>query len=88
MSRSTGLSASRVTYSVRNCWSTEMPNRYSLVAPSGMPNVTTVNADTKTSPADRVKNRPRGPVQRRHSQPTATSPARQPTWPTVVSACS
>ncbi len=50
MSRKAGLSASRVRYSVRNCWSTEMPNKYSLVAPSGMPSVTTVNADTNTSP--------------------------------------
>ena len=50
MSFSAGLSVSRVRYSVRNCWSTEMPNRYSLVAPSGMPSVTTVKADTNTSP--------------------------------------
>ena len=50
MSCRAGLSVSRVRYSVRNCWSTEMPNRYNLVAPNGMPSVTAVNADTNTSP--------------------------------------
>ncbi|CNK00357.1 Uncharacterised protein [Mycobacterium tuberculosis] len=74
MSCSAGLSVSLVRYSVRNCWSTEMPNRYSLVAPNGMPSVTTVNAETKSSPPSRAHQ-----GKRRYAQPEATSPARQPT---------
>ena len=75
MSCRAGLSVSRVRYSVRNCWSTEMPNRYSLVAPNGMPSVTTVNAETNTSPLNRASRRRPRP----QTQPVTSSPARQPT---------
>ncbi len=77
-------SVSRVRYSVRNCWSTEMPNRYSLVAPSGMARVTTENAERNTTAAPR---RSTG-GSRRHAQPAAKCPPSQANWPTVVSACS
>ena len=56
MSCRAGVSVSRVTYSVRNCWSTEMPCRYSRVAPSGMPSVVTTKAARKvTAPATRPR---------------------------------
>lgn len=84
MSRNAALSAKRVRYSVRNCWSTEMPNRYSLVAPNGIPSVTTENAEMNTGAASRASHR----CPRRNTQPVANSPPRQPTWPTVVNACS
>ena len=84
MSCSSAVSVSRVRYSVRNCWSTEMPNRYSRVAPSGIASVTTENAARNSTDPSRAANwRPR-----RHSQPDASRPARQATCPTVVSACS
>ena len=82
MSCKAALSARRVRYSVRNCWSTEMPNRYSFVAPSGIARVTTENADRNTIDAARASAR----RPRRQSRPHANSPARQTNWPTVVSA--
>ncbi len=87
MSRSAALSVSRVRYSVRNCWSTEMPNRYSLVAPSGIPRVTTVNAARNTDAPIRAT-WGQIPRRRRHSSAMMTKPTRQLTCPTVVSACS
>ncbi len=89
MSCRAGLSVSRVRYSVRNCWSTEMPNRYSLVAPSGIPSVTTVNAANNTAAAVRAATF--AVPRRRRSNPHAETRRRateQPTCPTVVSACS
>ena len=84
MSCGAAVSVSRVRYSVRNCWSTETPKRYSLVAPSGMARVTTENADRNTT-AIALASRCRP---RRHSRPEAKSAARQPNWPTVVRAWS
>ena len=60
MSCRAGPSVSRVRYSVRNCWSTEMPNRYNLVAPSGMPRVTTVKAASRAAAPIRATRRGRG----------------------------
>ena len=82
------MSASRVMYSVRNCWSTEMPNRYSLVAPSGIARVTTENAERNTTAPIRATHCQRAPpAERRHASPAANNPARHTNWPTVVSAC-
>ncbi len=84
MSCRAGESVSRVTYSVRNCWSTEMPCRYNRVAPSGMPSVVTTKAARKVTDASHATAR----RPRRHSQPAPKSATRQTNWPTVVSACS
>ena len=84
MSCGVAVSVSLVRYSVRNCWSTETPKRYSLVAPSGMARVTTENAERNTTaPALANQRRPR-----RQSSPDAKSAARQTNWPTVVRAYS
>jgi hypothetical protein len=73
MSCGAAVSAKRVRYSVRNCWSTETPKRYSLVAPNGIASVTADSAERNTTETALAISRRLA----RHSQPAANSPARQ-----------
>ena len=82
MSDSRGESVSRVRYSVRNCWSTLSPNRYSLVAPSGIPRVTVTRPAT---PIVDVSSCPHADRPYRYSNAAATRNAIDTTCPSVVS---
>src|SRR5574340_641567 len=83
MSRSAALSVSRVRYSVRNSWSTEMPCRYSRVAASGSPSVTVTNPDRLAQDSTLANH-----VQRRNRTSTTdtATPTSAATCSTVVTA--